>query len=102
MDAERRVHVRRVEDAIPDHRFRAVRDLLRGLECELQAAGEKRRVQPARDLEPDGDVPVVATGVHLTRVLGAVRDVVCFIDRERVHVGADQHAVGRATGRAVA
>jgi hypothetical protein len=97
MDAERRVHRGGVQDPVSDHRLGAVGDLLGRLERELHAPREKRRVQPARHLEPDGDVPVVAAGVHLARVLRAVGDVVRFFDRERVHVGADQYAAGLAT-----
>src|SRR2546422_11444674 len=40
------------------------RDLLGRLERELHAPREERRVQPARHLEPDRYVPVVATGVQ--------------------------------------
>jgi len=101
MDAERRVHRGGVQDPIPNHRLGTVRDLLGRLERELHAPREKRRVQPARHLEPDRDMPIVTAGVHLARVLRAVGDVVRFFDRERVHVGADQHAAGLATRRAV-
>src|SRR2546425_1282136 len=83
MNAERGVHGGRVEHAVPDHRLRPIRGLLGGLERELHAARQKCRVQPARDLEPDRDMPVMAAGVHLARVLGAVGDVVRFIYRER-------------------
>src|SRR5256885_11059510 len=54
----------RSQDPVPNHRLRTVRDLLGRLERELHAPREKRRVQPARHLEPDGDVPVVAAGVR--------------------------------------
>ena len=39
---------------------------------------------------------VVPAGVHLAGVLRAVGHVVLFLDRERVHVGAEQHGLARA------
>jgi hypothetical protein len=41
-------------------------------------------------------VAVVAAGVHHPRVLRAVRDLVCFLDRQRVDVGPQQHGPARS------
>ena len=49
-------------------------------------------MQPPRYLEGDRYVSVVAAGVHLARVTRAVGDIVRFLHREPVHIGADQHA----------
>src|SRR5216117_400506 len=53
--------------------------------------------EPARDLESDGDVPVVPAGVHLAGVRRTVGDGVRFFDGQRVHVGAQQYTVAVAT-----
>ena len=39
-----------------------------------------------------GDVPVVATGVHLARMLRPIRDRIRLVHRQRVHIRAEQHA----------
>src|SRR6266567_3331051 len=92
MDPERGVDLGGVERAVGDHRLRAVRDFLGGLKRELHRSAEPQRTEPPRHLEPDRHVPVVPAGVHLAWMPGAVRDVVRFLDRERVHISADQHA----------
>jgi hypothetical protein len=40
----------------------------------------------------DCDVPVVSARVHLAGMPRAVRNVVGFFDRQRVHIGTEQHA----------
>jgi hypothetical protein len=90
--AERRVDARRRQHARRDHRRRAVVHLLGGLERELDRARERGRRQPPPDLEAHGDVTVVPARVHPPRVPRAVRHVVGFLDRQGVHVGAQQHA----------
>ena len=52
-------------------------------------------MQQARHGEEDRGVAVVAAGVHHPRVLRAVLDLVCFLDRQRVHVGPQQHGPAR-------
>jgi hypothetical protein len=47
-----------------------------------------RRREVFRRAEQHRGVPVVAAGVHAAVVLRSVRKAVCFLDRQRVHVGA--------------
>ncbi len=96
MNAEHRIHAWGVEHAVCDHGLGPAGDLLGRLERHFQRAGERDARQPSRYLEADGDMPVVSAGVHLPGVFGAVRHVVRLLDRERVHVGPDQHAAARA------
>ena len=77
-----------------DHRQGAAgAGLLGRLEAELDRAGELvvALQQQARRGEEDRGVAVVAAGVHHAGVLRAVLDLVFFLDRQRVHVGPQQH-----------
>src|SRR5262245_14989880 len=38
------------------------------------------------------DMPIMPTGMHHTRSLRAICDIVGFVDRQRVHVEAQQHS----------
>src|SRR5262245_36333897 len=98
MQAECGVDPGLFQHPIGDHRVRAVGNLLRGLERELHRARSREAGQPTRDLEPDGDVPIVATGVHAAGVLRPVGNVVRFFERQRVHIGAQQHASSTVAG----
>ena len=48
------------------------------------------RRQHLSEGESDGDVGVVAAGVHLARRLPAILDIVIFSDWQRVDIGAHQ------------
>ena len=91
-----------LEQAVVDHRLRTRRGFFRGLEHHHQGAvpGIARvRHQGAGAREP-GDVHVVAAGVHyrhgpafgiVRRDLAGIRHPGGFLDRQRVHVGAQHH-----------
>ena len=92
MNPKRGVDSGRLEDAVGDHRLRAVRRFLRRLERELHGACEGHRREPARHFEPNRDMPIVSAGVHLAGVAGTVGNVVRFFDGQSIHVGAEQDA----------
>jgi hypothetical protein len=82
-----------VEEAVVDHRLRARRGLLRGLEHRHQrpvpplARGGELSCSPC---EP-GDVHVVTARVHDTLGLARVVEAGLLLHRQRVHVCAQHH-----------
>ena len=92
MNAKGRVDLGAVEHAIADHRLRTVRHLFGRLKREFHAAAKVDWRESAGDFEPDRDVPIVPAGVHLPRLCGTVGYGVRLFDRQRVHVGAEEHA----------
>ena len=79
-----------VEQAVVQHGERAAGDLLGGLEGEHDAASQPvfhGRKDPGRT-EGDGDVAVVAAGVHYAVGRGEF-EAGCFVDRQAVNVGPD-------------
>ena len=72
-----------------DHRGGAGAALLGRLEDHDGVAGEIPGLgQIARRAQQHRGVAVMAAGVHQARVLGGVRQVGLFLDRQRIHVGA--------------
>ena len=72
-----------------DHRGGAGAALLGRLEDHDRVAGEIPGLgEIARRTEQHRGVAVMAAGVHLARRLGGVGQIGRFLDRQRVHVGA--------------
>ena len=96
MDAEHAVHA--VSGTVGDHRHRAGRDLLGGLEAQSHAARPvvAQRHQRARRTERHGHVSVVPARVHRAVVLGRDHAAVALLeDRQSVHVRSQhQHRAG--------
>jgi hypothetical protein len=92
---ERGVGTRRGEHAVLDHRARASADLFGRLEAQHGTARERRRTRDelAGNAEQDRGVTVVPARVHRAGGLRAIRNVVLLGDRQRVHVGAQQHGL---------
>src|SRR5947209_8617773 len=75
--------------AVLDHLAPAAAALFGWLEDHDRRAGKIARFgEVFRRAEEHRGMPVMAAGVHLARVGGAIRQVGLFIHRERVHVGA--------------
>ena len=89
VEAERHVHA--VERTIGDHRFGAAKRFFGRLEEQPDCAGKFRRNsgEDGGDAQQSGAVHIMAAGVHLARVLAAKSEAGAFLDRQRVHVGAD-------------
>ena len=82
-----------LEQAVGDHGARAAKPLLGRLEDEGDAACEVAGLRKiARRTEQHGRVAVVAAGMHGSGLRGAPRQVGGFLDRQRVHVGAQPKA----------
>ena len=81
------------ERTVLDHRLGAARRFLRRLKDEFDVAGEGFAVlgQQHRRADGGGDVDVMAAGVHFAGSFGFIGDVVQFLDRQGVDVGADRH-----------
>ncbi len=78
-----------LEETIVDHRLGAGVAFLAGLEDQVSDAVEVARlVQIAGGRQQHRRVAVVAAAVHASIVPGAVGEVVFFLHRQRVHVGA--------------
>ena len=93
------------DQPVLDHRQGAGATLLRRLEDDHGGAGEIAGLgQVFRGAEQHGGVAVMAAGVHLARHRGLVRQPGLFLERQRVHVGAqpDHLATGRGAGFAAA
>jgi len=86
-----------VEDALFDHHPGATAALLGGLEEDLHGARElvPAVVQHPGDAHEHRGVGIVAAGVHDAVVERLVLDIVLLVDRERVHVGAQQDDLSR-------
>jgi hypothetical protein len=93
VQAEGDVGAGAVEHAVGDHGVGAAEALLGRLKHQLDRAGDLVAVlhQHAGDADADGDVGVVAAGVHHAGRLRAVGDVVLLVDGQGVHVEAQQH-----------
>jgi hypothetical protein len=88
-----------VQQPVFQHGAHAADAFLGRLEHQLDRAGELRCqvLQHRRDAEQRRGVDVVAAGVHQALVLAGERQAGAFLDRQRVHVGADrQHLAGAA------
>ena len=86
------IHIGIAQDASGNHGVGAAHFLLGGLKSKLDAPGELIAAgrQHFGEGEPDGDVGVMAAGVHLARRLRAILDVVLFGDGQRVDISADE------------
>ena len=93
VDPERGIGFGGFQHAVLDHGLGSAAGLLGGLEAQLDRAPQRVALarEAPREGEQDRGVAVVAACVHLSRRLRAVRDGVLLLDRERVHVGAQQH-----------
>ena len=75
--------------AVVDHRLGAGTALFRRLKDHHGIAGEIAGLgEIARRAEQHRGVPVMAAGMHLARRLGGVCQIGLFLDRQRIHVGA--------------
>ncbi|MNT32129.1 hypothetical protein D3C72_1679920 [compost metagenome] len=89
MQAEHRIAREAVEQTVVDHFAGAAAAFLGRLEDQVHGAVEGLVLrQMARRAEQHRGVAVVAAGVHLAGVLRAVIKGVRFLQRQRVHVGA--------------
>ena len=89
VDGEDGVAGKTLEQPILQHRQRAADTFLAGLEDEIDRAVEGARLgQIARGAQQHRGVPVMAAGVHPARIAAAMVDLVGFLHRQRVHVGA--------------
>ena len=81
-----------IQDPGFEHRPRPGPAFFRRLKDEEDFAGPLFRPatfhQRPRDAKEDGHMGIVAGGMHDTGVLGAIWNVVLFIERQGVHVGA--------------
>ncbi len=99
---EDRVNVRILQHARLDHRLRATAvRLFRGLEEQFDVARElvPPLHQQPRDAQEHRRVPVMPTGVHDALGLRLVVDVVLFVNRQRIHVSAEQDRLARTLRR---
>ena len=89
MHREDRVARVLVEEAVLHHPQRAAAALLGRLEDQVERAGEAAAVREmVRRGEQHRRVAVVAAGVHHALVAAGVGKAGLFVDRQRVHVGA--------------
>ncbi len=92
LDAER------VHEPVVDHRLRARAAFLGGLKDHHRLAGEVAGFSQApRRAEQHGGVPVMPAGVHFPRDPGAIGEVGFFLDRQRVHIGAEPDRARRGS-----
>ena len=86
-----------VHQAVLDHRCGARAALFGRLEDHDGVAGEIAGLgEIARCTEQHRGVAIMAAGVHLARRPGGVRQIGLFLDRQRVHVGAQADHLGLA------
>ena len=89
MNRVNRLDRKTLEQAVVDHRPRTRAVLLGGLEDEYRAAVEIALFREiSRGAEQHRGMPVVAAGVHLAVVHGAVIEFVPLVNQQRIHVGA--------------
>ena len=89
MHAEDLFDLEAVHQAVLDHRCGARAALFGGLEDHHRVAGEIAGLgEIARRAEQHRGMAVMAAGVHQAGVLGGIRQIGRFLDRQRVHVGA--------------
>ena len=92
-----------VHQAVLDHRRGARPALFGRLEDHHRIAGEIPGLgEIARRTQQHRGVAVMAAGVHQARVLGGVRQVGLFLDRQRIHVGAQPDHLDIALARGLA
>ena len=87
------------DQTVLDHRRGAGAALLRRLENDHRGAGEIARLgEIFRGAEQHRGVAVMTAGVHLARHRRFIRQAGLFLDRQRIHVGAqaDDFAAGLA------
>ena len=86
-----------VHQAVLHHGLAAGAALLGRLKDHHRGAGEIARLgQIARRAQQHRGMPIMAAGVHLARHGRAVGHLVRFLDRQRIHVGAQpDHLAGR-------
>src|SRR5262249_21690656 len=78
-----------IHQAAIDHFPAATAALFRRLDDHHCSTGKVARLgEIARRTEKHGCMPVVTAGVHFAGHRGLVRNVVRFLDRQRIHVGA--------------
>jgi hypothetical protein len=100
VEPEHRVTGKAVEQAVRDHRARALTDLLRRLEDQMHGAGKCamfREVAPGG--KQDGGMAVMAAGMHPPHGRARVSKTARLLDRERIHIGADADRRGADTAR---
>ena len=92
MHAEHFLDAEALEHTVAQHRLGAGAALLRRLENHHRGAGKVAGVgEVLGGAEQHGGVAVMAAGVHLARHGGLVGEIGRFLDRQRVHVGAQPH-----------
>ena len=92
MHAKHFLDAEALEHTVAQHRLGAGAALLRRLENHHRGAGEVAGVgKVLGGAEQHGGVAVMAAGVHLARHGGLVGEIGRFLDRQRVHVGAQPH-----------
>ncbi len=93
MQTIRRSRSWRIERAVLDHRHRAAQPLLRRLKNQLDPPRQFVAMprQQLRHTHPDCSVPVVPACVHHPRILRSKRQLRLLVNRQRVHVEAQQH-----------
>ena len=92
-----------VHQPVLDHRSGAGAALFRRLEDHDRVAGEIPGLgEVTRRAEQHRGMAVMAAGVHLARGLGGVRQVGRFLDRQRIHVGAQPDHLDVAPARGLA
>jgi hypothetical protein len=79
-----------LEDAVRGARFRAAASFLRGLEQKSEPAGGRPAAKPLGHREADRHVAVVAAGVHLAGNPGSVRRARRLLERQGIHVRAQE------------
>ncbi len=85
-----------LEQPLLHHHAAAALALLGGLEDEVDGALEVAGLrQVLRGAQQHGGVAVMAAGMHLAVVGGAMGERVALLDRQRIHVGAEADAAGR-------
>ncbi len=99
MHAEHRIAREALEQAVVDHALRSRAAFLGWLEDQVHGPVEGpglRQITGGR--QQHRRMAIMAAGMHLSRMRRTMRELVQFLDRQRVHVGAQ---TDRARGRAV-
>ena len=94
VESEHCLNGRLVHHTFLDHGLCASRrEFLGRLEAELHGTAELILAisQQASESHKDCGVAIMTTGVHYTRVLACVLNIVLFQDWQGVHIGPDQH-----------
>ena len=90
MQAEDRVGLETLKQAVRQHGLGAGADLFRGLEDEMQRSVELAGARQTFGRgEQDGGVTVMAASMHDAVAFAGVRQAGRLADRQRVHVGAE-------------